>query len=291
MNLEDQTTINLQLLEQVRKGNLPGIRFLIIDLLADIDFVDHCGNSALSLAVSCRAMDQIADFAAMDPDLPDVPRSSTKSLTPAEQVNMVKMLLDLGADPSLLSPILETFTFGFESTDGIVRALVSAGCDVNVNLEHVGTPLLGVFVIDDQKTAVSLAQLLITNGARVDEKNNRGESPLDYALKFRGKRPLAKCLLRAGASMTDLPDDLEENREPPVPVYCRVKNDLVWRPAEIPPAKKFVAQVLKRGGWKKYALWHKRVLAGLVSKCSKRVDLSDDAAGLVVDFYCPSGGA
>ncbi|KAH8046426.1 metalloendopeptidase [Aureococcus anophagefferens] len=33
------------------------------------------------------------------------------------------------------------------------------------------------------------------------------------------------------------------------------------------------------------------VLVGLVTKCSKRVGLSDDAAGLVVDFYCPSGGS
>ena len=45
--------------------------------------------------------------------------------------------------------------------------------------------------------------------------------------------------------------------------------------------------VKRAGGWKPYAAKHKRVLVGLVTKCKP---IPDDAAGLVVEFYCPEGG-
>ena len=78
-------------------------------------------------------------------------------------------------------------------------------------------------------------------------------------------RALAKCLLRAGAATTGLADDLKES-----------------------PAKTLVDPIVKHDGWNGYALWHKRILVGLVTKCKP---MPDDAAGLVVDFYCPSGGS
>jgi hypothetical protein len=131
-----------------------------------------------------------------------------------------------------------------------------------------------VFCIRNPKKAVAVANLLISKGALVDAKNDYGMRPLDYALDVHSdgratslvlKRALAKCLLRAGAATTGLADDLEES-----------------------PAKTSVDLVIKRGGWKKYARWHKQVLVGLVTKCQP---MPDDAAGLVVDFYCPSGGS
>ena len=208
-------------------------------------------------------------------------------MSASANIDMVKLLLDHGANPNSPPPgipIDEALNFGSVNTGGeIVKALVLAGADVNVKLKRMGTPLHGVYCCGDQKMAVSVAQLLISKGALVDAKNDRGNSPLDdflsdnwvvtggpnsrsqHAAKLRA---LAKVLLRGGASTTG----------------CRFASSEF-------PAKTFVAQVLKRGGWKKYALWHKRVLAGLVSKCSKRVDLPDDAAGLVVDFYCPRGGS
>ena len=118
-----------------------------------------------------------------------------------------------------------------------------------------------------------MANLLIKAGAPVDEKSDLGKRPLDYALRIHHhaatltarNRALAKCLLRAGAATTGLADDLEES-----------------------PAKTSVDLVIKRGGWNGYALWHKQVLVGLVTKCKP---MPDDAAGLVVDFYCPRGGS
>jgi hypothetical protein len=48
-----------------------------------------------------------------------------------------------------------------------------------------------------------------------------------------------------------------------------------------------VDQIQRAGGWKEYARQHKRVLAGLVTKCAP---LPNDAARLVVEFWCPEGG-
>ena len=53
------------------------------------------------------------------------------------------------------------------------------------------------------------------------------------------------------------------------------------------PANALVRHVKARGGWKSHAAKHKRVLVGLVAKCKP---IPDDAAGLVVEFYCPVGG-
>ena len=55
-------------------------------------------------------------------------------------------------------------------------------------------------------------------------------------------------------------------------------------------ATALVKRVKARGGWKAYASNHKRVLVGLVAKCTGKPHFPDDAAGLVVEFYCPVGG-
>ena len=56
-------------------------------------------------------------------------------------------------------------------------------------------------------------------------------------------------------------------------------------------ATALVKRVKARGGWKAYASSHKRVLVGLVAKCTGKPHFPDDAAGLVVEFYCPVGGS
>ena len=38
-----------------------------------------------------------------------------------------------------------------------------------------------------------------------------------------------------------------------------------------------------------YARRHRKILAGVVSKCARLV-LPDGPAGIIVDFYCPRGG-
>ena len=63
-------------------------------------------------------------------------------------------------------------------------------------------------------------------------------------------------------------------------------SDHEWNESE--SARRLVDHVKARGGWREHARAHKRVLVGLVTKC--KPGFPDDAAGLVVEFWCPSGG-
>jgi len=256
-----------RLLMCVYDGNIDGVRDLI-DGGANINHVWDGGggfapgDTALSLAI----------YSMMQETNPSA--------------NMVNALLALGADASGDTHFLFA-AIGYPFDNGVnldlVAALVAAGVDVQAKQRSPSgmyyTPLHIVLQnIGDPKKAVAVANLLISKGALVDAKNDRGERPLDYALRVKysdgrrmpathaaSNRALAKCLLRAGAATTGLADDLEES-----------------------PAKTSVDLVIKAGGWKRYALKHKQVLVGLVTKCKP---MPDDAAGLVVDFYCPSGGS
>ena len=58
-----------------------------------------------------------------------------------------------------------------------------------------------------------------------------------------------------------------------------------WNQSEY--VRRLIDQVKARGGWREHARAHKRVLVGLVAKCKP---MPDDAAGLVVEFWCPPGG-
>ena len=52
-------------------------------------------------------------------------------------------------------------------------------------------------------------------------------------------------------------------------------------------ARALMDQIRRAGGWEEYARQHKRVLAGLVAKCTP---LPDEAARVVVAYWCPEGG-
>ena len=263
--MADPTAIQKRLLRCVERYDIDGVRILI-EAGANINHVWNAeGATALSLAICCRVY------------------------KPNPSVNMVNELLALGADTSagrhgnLIFEAIDAVGYGGANPD-LVAALVAAGADVQAKTHYsyyseiprFDTPLHAVLKhIWDPKKAVAVANLLIKAGAPVDEKSDLGKRPLDYALRIHHHaatltdtalgRALAKCLLRAGAATTGLADDLKES-----------------------PAKTLVELVIKRGGWKKYALWHKQVLVGLVTKCQP---MPVDAAGLVVDFYCPSGGS
>jgi ankyrin repeat protein len=259
--MADAHALQKPLLFMVQRGDIGGVR-MFIEAGADVNHVWDGGgeefapgDTALIVAISGRTYTN-------------------------PSVNMVNELLALGADAS--ADVNTIFDAIHAVDDGaypdLVAALVAAGADVQAKRYYLETPLHVVFSIRYPKKAVAVANLLIKAGAPVDEKNDLGERPLDCALRvfysdgsrmtaklLARDRALAKCLLRAGAATTGLADDLKES-----------------------PTKTSVDLVIKRGGWKKYALWHKQVLVGLVTKCQP---MPDDAAGLVVDFYCPSGGS
>ena len=184
----------------------------------------------------------------------------------------VALLLEHGADVGLrtMGPHAAGWTplhvAARASCPRCIALLVAAGADVNAkSTSDFTTPLLrvGRGSVPRQRQ-IACASLLIQAGARVNDANDRGHTPISDAVRF-GHRELAKLLLRAGAETPS------ESRL----FYDNSANALVKR-------------VKARGGWNAYASNHKRVLVGLVTKC--KPGFPDDAAGLVVEFWCPPGG-
>jgi hypothetical protein len=110
------------------------------------------------------------------------------------------------------------------------------------------------------------AEALCQAGANLDVADEDGNTPLSHALLggHRGHRRVVMTLLRAGAYQ-------------PFPEFAPLHN----------AALDLARAVERAGDWAAYVAQHKRVLAGLVTKCRP---MPDDAAGLVVEFMCPPGG-
>ena len=112
--------------------------------------------------------------------------------------------------------------------------------------------------------------VLVNAGARISEPNKHGRTPLFEAVK-RGRRRLAKALLRAGAA---------EAIDTSHPRLRRRDNA---------SSRDMIDAVNAGGGWQEYARKHRRILAGLVAKLPGR-PFPLDAASHVVGFWCPPGG-
>ena len=195
------------------------------------------------------------------------------------QLDAVALLLEHGADVGLRSignaragrtPL---HMAAYTACPHCIALLVAAGADVNAkSTSGSSTPLITLARCPAaRQRKIACAQLLIQAGARVDAADNDGDTPIWAAVR-RGHRKLAKLLLRAGAVIP--------NHWPTGFSYGE------WNESE--PARRLVDQVKARGGWREHARAHKRVLVGLVTKC--KPGFPDDAAGLVVEFWCPPGG-
>ena len=191
------------------------------------------------------------------------------------QADAVELLLEHGVDVELKSESeraeLEGWTAlhfaAFRGATRCIEHLISAGANMDATKGDQRTPLLELFDSNRSKqTITSCATLLIDAGARVTDRIGRVGEHIISAVQ-RDNRELAKMLLRAGAV---IPWDSRL-------IYDNSANALVKR-------------VQARGGWKAYASNHKRVLVGLVAKCTGKSHFPDDAAGLVVEFLCPPGG-
>lgn len=142
----------------------------------------------------------------------------------------------------------------------------------------------------------AIVDILISAGADVDLKDKQGMTALDYAA-FYGpavgdRRGIILALLRAGAShlpqqpraRTDqiLRGEVASDRE--------LKKDISRHESSYALIDKF----REAGGFKKFAQNHRRILSSIVSKCAcartGSPSFCTDAAGHVVDFWCPFGG-
>ena len=194
------------------------------------------------------------------------------------RADVVALLLENGADTGLRATGFGSagYTPLHSAASSVhphcIALLLAAGSDANAKTTNGSyTPLLMVNRGGAaERKQIACAQLLIQAGARVDDANEYGDTPI-WAYVRKGRRNLAKLLLRAGAVIP--------NHWPTGFSY------IDWEHSE--SARRLVDQVKARGGWREHARAHKRVLVGLVAKCKP---MPDDAAGLVVEFWCPPGG-
>ena len=152
-----------------------------------------------------------------------------------------------------------------------VALLLAAGAKAHCPTFDRYTPLFCA-IHHSRPSSILCVRLLIQAGARVNHSTSwygvPGWTPLHRAIDH-GRCDLVKALLRASAEIRAYPNNL--NR--------KSSNEAAFAAVD---------RVKKAGGWAEFAKQHERVLVGLVTKCAP---IPDDAARLVVAFYCPPGGS
>ena len=115
----------------------------------------------------------------------------------AGKVELVRLLVDAGADPNVRNQSGQTALMGLDddATAEIVNLLVAAGAKVNLKDED-GDSALHVAAAESGSEVV---QALVEAGARVDARNKEGKTPLMAAAES-GNVDNVKALLWAGAN-------------------------------------------------------------------------------------------
>jgi ankyrin repeat protein len=143
----------------------------------------------------------------------------------ASSEGAARLLIDAGADVNARTKRTgETSLFSaahgaaqgapksYEMYLGLTKLLLAKGADVNVKLksgsmltdnkpyrEKIGETVLHQVVRSySEKHAAEVSQLLVTNGAQVNELNGKGQTPLDEALA-NGRKKTAEFLRKHGA--------------------------------------------------------------------------------------------
>ena len=122
--------------------------------------------------------------------------------THQEPVELVKALLDKGANPNLkddgrlATPLFYAAEAGFESC---VRLLLQRGADVNGHDIMGYTPL----VLAASKNHPSTLRILLDNGANVNMKTVADETPLEYVNQLPNTLPEIKTILRKAGGKTN----------------------------------------------------------------------------------------
>ena len=129
-----------------------------------------------------------------------IDKDGTPILIRAQTLEMIKLLLNAGADVNLngknigwtmLSKNLESNEHDAEE---IIRLLIAAGADVNAKMNRGWTALMSSVQLHN----ITFVKLLLAAGADINSKDDKGETALMFAVR-RYSIELIELLINAGA--------------------------------------------------------------------------------------------
>lgn len=172
-------------------------RKLVSDLNADNSIAAYLNAISFILSENIG----INDVVALSPN--QVPHTPVTWMTKLGYYYGLKKLLERGADPNRcysnsVTPLMIATEMSYPH---FIDLLVRHGASPNQADEDGWTPLLfaAANIDHSMNNLVPSAKALIRNGADINHRNNRGQTPLNVALRY-GNEPVAAILKNAGAS-------------------------------------------------------------------------------------------
>jgi ankyrin repeat protein len=242
------------LMHAARQGSLEGVRALI-DEGADLDLVDPDGATALVIAIINANFDEAALLVekGADPNIGDKEarmaalyaavdmhrlaighgRPNTKPSGQLDAVDLIKVLLERGADPNakLSAPLMQRHHTGGDRALGegstpfmraaksgdvaVMRLLIEAGADPKAKQPNQatalmlaaglgwrdGSPAAPAYDQGTEQEAIDAITLCMAAGVDINATTNTGETALHAAITGRGSDEIVKFLVENGANL------------------------------------------------------------------------------------------
>lgn len=207
-----------QLLSAAQNGNIKLIE-LLLSAGADVNTIDHDGETALMLAVKNQKKAAFTLLLKNGGDVNTVNKNGQSILLTAVQRNdqdAVESLLKSGADVNYADSNRKTALHYAvdEGYDNLIPILISAGADVNAKTDTGYTPLHYA----SAKGLEDIISDLITARAKVKSKNSNDDTPLHLAAA-EGHEHVIPILIKAGAYVN------AKNSSGDSPLFLAIRNN------------------------------------------------------------------
>ncbi len=202
--------------DDVCAGNIQEVKKFLDDG-GNVNTQDEPGNTPLHHAVNADTQGSHREMVELLIDNgADVNAVDDIQITPLHLANYketAELLIDAGAKINARDWRGETILYSSARSAAnaskkmyleLLVLLIEKGADVNLKDLSGETPLHVVARQFDEKRASEVCELLITNGARVNEENSKGRSPLDEALAHQRTETAAVLRKHGGKSSEEL---------------------------------------------------------------------------------------